>query len=161
MVDRIEDLRSIYREMDSENLLERVKAGTLTEEAHSVALAELAHRGAVLDSLPKDPVELPLEVIPAKPNFLVRAWSGKERLWIIFWVAGFILNIPFALAVAIRHPVFGLALYGIGVVSRLFWLGCVWRSAFRSSHWVWAVLARGYVALDVTISGLVLLRTLS
>lgn len=41
----VEQLRQSYKEMDTEELLDRVKSGTLTEEARLVARGELETRG--------------------------------------------------------------------------------------------------------------------
>lgn len=160
MTDYLEQLKDTYRQMDTEEIAERVKGGTLTDQAHAVALQELRDRGARLDALPSQPLDMPGSVDPQQ-NFLVRVWSGKERLWIVFWVLGFLLNIPLGMAAAIRHPLLSVALYAIGVLCRLFWLDCVWRSAFRSSHWTWAILARVYVVVDLAISALILFWALT
>lgn len=157
MTDDLEHLRENYRRMDTEEIGERIRNGTLTEQAHAVALQELAGRGALVDSLPEQPLKV-AECEESKPHFLARAWSGKEQLWIVFWVLGFLLNVPLGLASAIRHPLLSGALYVVGVACRFFWLGCVWRSAFRSSHWGWAVLARGYVVVDLSVSVLIFAR---
>ena len=160
MSDHVDELREIYREMDSDEIVDRIRAGTLTSEAQAVALEELASRGISASSVEIKPVEVhpPHEMHPpqAKSGFFVRAWSGKEPLWIVFWVVGIVLNLPLALGAVIHVPVVSLILFVVGLLLRFFWLGCVWRSAFQSSHWLWAILARGYVIVDVAISILVL-----
>ena len=69
----------------------------------------------------------------------------------MFWIAGFILHIPLGFAF-VFHSV---PLYRLGIIPNLFWLACVWRSAPRSSHLFWALLARFYVVLNLAISVLV------
>lgn len=49
-----EEITERYRQMDSEELVERARSGNLTSSAQEVAAAELSKRGISLDYLPSD-----------------------------------------------------------------------------------------------------------
>ena len=153
MTTRADDLRSIYRKMDSEELLTRVKAGTLSEDAKVVASDELAYRGVRLESI--QPETNAPTTKRKRPNIFLQAWSGKVPLWAVFWIGGFFLNFPFGLASSFQSA----PLYLLGMISRSFWLLLIWRSAPRSSGIFWAFVARFYVVFDLAISLFILLRT--
>lgn len=85
--------------------------------------------------------------------FVKSFWRGEERLWRSFWLLGIsimvlgLLLVPILLLLGLSSgqiksaiPVFFLPLYG-------FWIVAVWRSAFKSSHWIWAIVARAYAVI--------------
>lgn len=156
----VEQLRQTYEGMDIEELINRAKSGTLTEEAHALALKVLQSRGINTAELPETPSPLPPNAeIP--PGFFWRCWHGKERLWKAYWLlgllGGFVLGITRIPSSAFIQAVLFLL---IALPIQVFWWVSVWRCAFRSSHWGWAILARGVVIFGIVISCLVLLRSL-
>ena len=59
MIEYSEQIRKTYSGMETEELLGRAKAGTLTEEAHVLAIEELQARGVPRSELPTQPSSLP------------------------------------------------------------------------------------------------------
>lgn len=72
-------VREQYARLDSEELVERVKDGTLTDEAQRLAEAELASRGISLLQLPPSIVE----------ELTVKQQAKNTRAWIRLWARFF------------------------------------------------------------------------
>lgn len=66
-----DDLRDAYRRMDEEELTSRVRSGTLTLEAHHIALEELASRGVGTQQLSAEPQR------PALPKRVIARRNGR------------------------------------------------------------------------------------
>lgn len=73
-------VREQYARLDSEELVERVKDGTLTDEAQRLAEAELASRGISLLQLPPSIVE----------DLTVKQQAKNTRAWIRLWARFFV-----------------------------------------------------------------------
>ena len=151
-----EQVRETFRDLETEELLDRVKGETLTAEAHQMALDELASRGVEKVDLPPQPVFR--EQATQAPGFLRRCWSGKEPLWRAFWLLGLsvaVVAIPLNL---IKSPIllFGY-FFAAALPAQIFWWVSVWRCAFRTSHWLWGVIARAWVGVSILIACLMVL----
>jgi hypothetical protein len=144
-----EQVRERFHGLESDDLLQRVNNGTLTTEAHAAAIAELASRGVSTTELPTAPPEGGNKV---EPGFFVRCFRGNEKLWKAYWLLGLVgvlLAIP--LRILALNGSIGAALLFVLFISvpfQIFWSVSVWRCAFRSSHWFWAILARAIVLLS-------------
>jgi hypothetical protein len=152
-----EGVRETFRILETEEICKRLKAGTLTAEAHAIALEELASRGAA------DVLQQPdtATVVGPAPGFFARCWSGKERLWKAFWLLGLVMAFLSSPLKAIANSPFGLTLYlAVALPAQVFHLVSVWRCAFRTSHWVWSVAARIWVVLGVVVTIAVLIAAL-
>ncbi|MEW5756569.1 MAG: hypothetical protein AB1810_09720 [Pseudomonadota bacterium] len=55
MTEYSEQIQKTYRVTETEELLDRIKAGSLTEEAHALALEEIRARGISITDLPIQP----------------------------------------------------------------------------------------------------------
>lgn len=102
----------------------------------------------------------PLVFQPPSMNFeayVKTLWRGEARLWVSFWILG--------IAILTLTSAVGYFLYLVGtpidrsyfivqvltVPSYLLWGVSVWRSAFKSSHWIWAIVARFYAVMAVLL----------
>ena len=159
-----EHLHLVYGGMDTEELIDRTKSGTLTEDAHILALKELQSRGINTAELPENPFPSPPEK-EIDPGFLWRCWHGKEELWKAFWLLSFLGGfVIFFITKIPSSRLIQAALFIFLVLPiQIFWWISVWRCAFHTSHWGWAILARVVVILGVYIafSRLVTLRSLA
>lgn len=146
------EVRDRYRSMETEELLERVRNGSLTSTAHDIAISELISRGVSIPQLPQMPV---VQQDGMHSSFLVRCWRGEEKLWKAYWGLGLIWVVA-TIVEWLSHAVLLLV-----VVLPLWFILCVsvWRCAPNSSHWFWRVLARALVVFGVlgTIGPLVTL----
>lgn len=157
----VEQIRQSYSSMGTEELINRARSGTLTEEAHLLALKELQSRGIDTTELPGKPT-LQSTKKEISPGFFWRCWQGKERLWKAYWLLGLLGGFVLGLTRIPASPLIQIVLFFlVALPIQVFWWVSVWRCAFRSSHWGWAILARGMVILGVVISCLVILRSLA
>jgi hypothetical protein len=147
--------RSALDSLGTQELRTRVVNGLLPPDAHAVALQLLKSRGAYVDDLPATPPDLQAE--PKPKGFLASCMTGKAPLWKAFWLLGLALAIPMSVLELLTrgNPIIALL---IGVVSQATWTVAVWRCAFRTSSWVWGILARGWVALLWLVIILAVLR---
>ena len=83
-------------------------------------------------------------------GFFGRCWYGKERLWKAFWLLGLLAAVIFKLTALSSLLVNEVLLVSLPV--QLFCWVSVWRCAFRTSHWFWAIVARCWVVVSITIS---------
>lgn len=155
----VEQIRLTYGGMDTDDLINRAKSGTLTEEAHVLVLKELQSRAINTTELPEKPSLLPTEKnIP--PGFFSRCWYGKEKLWKAYWLLGLLAGVVLGITNIPDSPLIQIALFLlVALPIQAFWWVSVWRCAFRTSHWGWAILARGVVTIGVVISCLVILSS--
>lgn len=72
-----EEVRETFRTLETEELRDRLKTGTLTAEAHTVALDELASRGVATIDVPQQPIAA-AEIAPA-PGFFARGQEIRVR----------------------------------------------------------------------------------
>ena len=158
----VDDLHLIYSGMDTEELIDRTKSGMLTKEAYVLALKELQSRGINTAVLPENPSSSPSEK-EMSMGFFWRCWHGKEKLWKAFWLlgllaAGFVLGLT-RIASSVHIPAV-LFLFVTLPIEVFRWVS-VWRCAFRTSHWGWAILARVVVIFLVVLWCLLILRSLA
>lgn len=153
-----EQIRLTYGRMDTDELITRVKSGTLTEEAQVLALKELQSRGINTSELPEKPSLLPTSQ-DMPPGFFWRCWHGKEKLWKAFWLVGLLGGFLLVATKIPPSPIIQMVLSLVIVLPiQIVWWVSVWRCAFRASHWGWSVLARGVVILWVGILCLFIAR---
>ncbi|MHB1085656.1 MAG: hypothetical protein ACYCZA_12570 [Thiobacillus sp.] len=151
MVEYAEQVRKTYSELETEELLGRVTSGTLTEEAHRIALEELKARNVPTSELPVQALP-PSSEASLEPGFFWRCWHGKERLWKAYWLLGLLGGFLFALTRIPTSPlVQGVLFLLFAIPIHMFWWVSIWRCAFHTSHWGWTVLARGVVAINLLI----------
>ena len=91
-------------------------------------------------------------------GFLGRYWYGKERLWKAFWLLGLLAFVIFKL-IAMSSNLLFTALASLPV--QVFCWVSVWRCAFRTSHWFWAIVARCWVVVSIIISFVLIVSVLS
>ena len=93
MNSRVEQVRITYSGMETEELLSRVKSGTLTDEAHALALEELQTRGTNTAELPQEPPAI-AEADEAQrspmPNWVRKGmkWYGLFAYMFLFKMLG-------------------------------------------------------------------------
>lgn len=157
----VEHLRKTYECMDVDELLNRAKSNTLTEAAHAVALNELKSREVDTAELPEKPSPLPADK-ETPSGFFWRCWHGKEKLWKAYWLLGLLVGLVFGTIRISSGALIQTVLFLlVALPIQVFWWVSVWRCAFRSSHWSWAILARGAVILGVVIPCLIILSALT
>lgn len=146
-----DDVREKFRDLDTDDLRDRLRAGALTAEAHAIALEELASRGIATIDIPRQPVAP--DHAPPPPGFFARSWRGKERLWKAFWLVGLLIVLLLSpLRVIENRVVLAGYLLLVALPAHIFWWVSVWRCAFRASHWLWSILARAWVVLGVVFT---------
>jgi hypothetical protein len=97
---------------------------------------------------PSAPVSDPELQRPPFTFSLGDCFAGKERLWKAVWVLGGIVGFVTAfIAMLLRSEVpqpQRAFILNLAASTPIYVLWCVslWRCAWRSSHWVWGVLAR-------------------
>lgn len=139
-----DQVRESFKGLDTDELLERLNSGSMTDEAAEIAKIELDSRGVGSQSIREKVIqESPPQSVETS-NFFGRAWSGRERLWKAFWLLGWAVSVITGALAASRNPLLILA---IGIPLNIYWWICVWRCSFRSSHWFWGILARVWIVL--------------
>lgn len=147
--------------MKTEELLDYAKSGTLTEEEYMLVLGELKARGVPASELPTRTDHSSASDNPEN-GFFWRCWHGKERLWKAFWLLGLLSAIIFKLTeIPSSQQVQAILVLIVFLPIQVFWWVSVWRCAFRSSHWGWAILARAHVIVTILISCVVILGALT
>lgn len=152
------------RLMEPVHIKQKILSGSLTDEAHRVALKVLREMGADTSELPSTPPTTEVSVEEGQSRavaFVTRCWDGEERLWKAYWLLGMATGLVLAMTAPFAWP--GVAsvvfwAFAAGLVSA--WGTAVWRCAFRSSHWIFAVLARGVVAVNVVWTIVAFLQSL-
>ena len=109
-------------------------------------------------------------------KYIIRAWKGEERLWIVFWLYG-VLGLSFLTILQIflqavgtsaeknGHSTTGIVIImsfiTIFAIAYIVWAICsLWRCAFNAK-WKWlGYLSRGYVLWSV-LSSLILIIALA
>ena len=137
-----EQVRSSFQRMDEHELLNRIKVGTLTEEAHRIGLNVPANRGVCVDELPNIP-QAPF-VSATNKGFFKKLEHGDFGLARTYWlydlavgaaiyIIAEIVQTPWAI-VALLLPYFA---YVIPVIMG------TWRAATKyTGPKIWAVLAK-------------------
>jgi hypothetical protein len=143
-----DQVRETFENLETEEVLERVKGGTLTAEAGSIAKEVLVSRGVVLPDAATEQLSSTTD-IASTPNFLSRCWDGKERLWKAFWLVGLLIHVFVSILIPLNNIFIQLV---VALPLQIFWWSSVWRCAFRCSHWVWSILARTWVVLTALIT---------
>lgn len=150
------------RRLDASEIESQVRDGSFTPEAHAVALRVLADMGVDTQSMPTEPPTIEAPEPSGPLSFIDRCMRGEERLWRAYWLLGLIvglLQLPGNIALQFGRSPGLLWVMLISLPSTLLWCVAVWRCAFRSSHWLWGVIARGIAALGFVISLIAMLRT--
>ena len=146
--------------MADEELLSRVKAGALTEEAQVIAIQLLSARGRSLGDEDQKVLPATAEKATSKESdraFLDRCISGKASLNDAFWVLGLgvwlAIGIPVTLLLSFTKGTPSAALVSVfcGVlflVALSFRDVCIWRCAWNTRWIVWGMVARAWVAVS-------------
>jgi hypothetical protein len=83
--------------------------------------------------------------------FIINCWNGNEKLWKAFWALGVIasaLPIVFVLFLKSNEAItIFMLIFELPVI--VVWLVSTWRCAFKSSHFLIAIVARIFVVLMV------------
>lgn len=161
MTESADPIKETLAMMESEELLERINASLLTEDAYATASAELEKRGITPPPMKvaqpslaahKTYSSLP-EVEPQRGlvlGFLLDCYRGKKRLWQAFWLLTLFFAVVLAiigLAMRVMLPILGPRM----AVLLPFFFYCafvifinlsVWRCSLRTSSPIWTVLAR-------------------
>lgn len=112
-----EVIKEQYRQMDSEELVERARSDSLTSSAQEIAVAELAKRGISLDRLS---VDLATEMA-------VRDEVKKVRPWVRYWarmfdIYAFILAAGIMLGILSSGFIAKLNAYVLGMILVFAWV---------------------------------------
>lgn len=94
-----EDVQERFRQMESEELVERARSGNLTSSGYELAVAELSRRGISLDHLPSELVE----------EIALREKNPHVRPWVRYWARMFdiyMFSLPAGFLLAIMPPHF-------------------------------------------------------
>lgn len=80
-------------------------------------------------------------------SYLLAAWGGQSKLWIIFWPFFILLNfILFVVDSLARQGNFTVSgwdeVHLILLIPTIFWVLVVWRNSFNTSRRLWAAIAR-------------------
>jgi hypothetical protein len=89
---------------------------------------------------------------PRRANFLKRVWRGEEKLWMAFWVCGFLGSILVQILImALAFLGFaGIIAGAVLLLAFAIWnLVAVWRSAWNAGAKIWGILARILVVLAI------------
>jgi len=87
-------------------------------------------------------------------KFFVQSWKGQERLYKVFWVYGFGINLVFfiigVVAGFLQAPVILLPLVPLYIAFIVWLLVAMWRCAQNVGWTGWTYLARTWVLLTST-----------
>lgn len=155
-----DSLRENLDMMADEELLSRVKAGTLTAEAQKIAIQLLSARGRSVEDETTDASSPSREKKKPKESdrvFLGRCIAGKASLNDAFWVLGLGVWLAIGAPVAVlasltKETPLGPVVSVLGGLLLLIALTfrdiCIWRCAPNAKWIAWGVIARTWVALS-------------
>lgn len=147
MSDYADDLRTNYGAMATDELLERVCSGNLTETAQEIASQELSQRGVA------QPSEVEIRAFSKKNSErqkyrFIDAQNGVMPLWMAFWLGYVVvIGMVFCLSLVLifdtstkeflarKLPVFI-------VIPQIYWAYCVWRCAWNVKTKTFGYIAR-------------------
>jgi hypothetical protein len=100
---------------------------------------------------PYSPPKAPLGDLPSPPSnsFIALYWSGRGKLWKIYWVYGTFVEwvlIPIYILAA-RSGLLPRAISGALLPYRVWILVSVWRCAFNAESRAWGYVARILVVI--------------
>ena len=88
---------------------------------------------------------------------IIAAWSGKEKLWKVFWLYNFILGTAIGYAidyVAGLGLIIEIAVFTVVLIWAIWVLVALWRCAFNSRWRGWGYVCRGVVVLSLGVAAL-------
>jgi hypothetical protein len=97
---------------------------------------------------PSAPVSDPEVRRPPFTFSMRNCFAGKERLWKAAWLlGGIVFGVAVLLGMLLRsevpQPQRAFVLNAAGTAALyVFWSVSLWRCAWRSSHWMWGIVAR-------------------
>jgi hypothetical protein len=145
MTSQIDHIESHFNKMEDHELLKKIASGILTEEAKTVALAELATRG--LTAVSSDEI---IAVDIPKKNAFVRAFNGELELNNAFFGSAVIVVVaasPFGFFDGYRT-----IMYSVYVAVFTLCAYCVWKCSGNTDNRFFGQLANR-ISLLAMISG--------
>lgn len=118
MNSEIDSLREIYAQMETEELLRRFNAGTLTEQAQTIAIEELSKRGVTgITTLSSDSIDQPSRE-EAEKEVRAAIWYINLITYLLFGIAAvsLLLGITTNQYIAV---IYGLVLVAAGAYLRI------------------------------------------
>lgn len=140
----------------NENHSSIASADKITNTPAEPLLRNISDFGSTVTAHPR--LTSPAMIDQTQLGFFGRYWYGKERLWKAFWLLGLLAVIIFKL-IAMSSNLLFTALASLPV--QIFCWVSVWRCAFRTSHWFWAIVARCWVVVSIIISFVLIVFVLS
>lgn len=147
MVDNNQQIKETLDRLEVDDLIDRIKSGTLTEQAHLIALSALTGRWVSTDGLPQAPIDFQSNE-KIDDGFISNCWRGNVRLYKAYWGLGFIL-VVFSILLSKTLDLTSLTtlgrvlIFSLSIIPiQLLFLVSVWRSAFNTSSVMFAYLAR-------------------
>ena len=160
-------LRTTFEQLNSDEIRERINQNMLTDEAQDVALAELMARGETVAE-PGDAIRTPDAAVKSEPfnalRFLLRCIGGREKLWKAYWLLGTVCGLAISLPAKLlaadpsTSGTLGLYLLFVNIPFLVFSNIAIWRCAFNSSYWGWALVGRAMVILNAGMLALAIFK---
>jgi len=120
--------------------------------------------GSVEGRPPPRKVAFLLALAPSGDDFVTRAWTGRERLWKVYWIYGALAGVGLLLVLrmllAVGMP--QLLMFAIVAPYQVWLVVSTWRCAFNAGWRGWGYIARFLTVVSVvaTILGLSAATTL-
>ena len=154
-------VRATLSQLEDDELIEKIRTGSLTEEAHQVAAEILAQRGANASPVVEPTVVMghlaPKQTKGSDVAFLSRCFRGSASLNDAFWVLGLGILVGLAAPVLIvssflRGSIVGTAIGVLGwvavIAASIFRDISIWRCAPNAKNPIWGIAARLWIFLS-------------
>lgn len=82
-------------------------------------------------------------------NPIMRAWSGQERLWKVFWIYGVLFGIIIGIAAAIAGVSQTIPYIVANIIYGLWLVVAEWRCAFNATWKIWGYVVRVLIVLSI------------
>ncbi|MFZ5523562.1 MAG: zinc ribbon domain-containing protein [Pseudomonadota bacterium] len=129
------------------------------------AQSQIAAPSQVDSALPKprplEPAPQPQKQMSPMKRYIIRAWNGEERLWIVYWLYNvlgiFLLRLLAAIGVIaitainafIVKAIVGIVFLVLYIAYFIWAVGSLWKCAFNVKWKGWGYLGRAYVLMFV------------
>ena len=160
----VDTVRATLLQFEDDELIEKIRTGSLTEEAQQVATDILAQRGTDVARSVKPIVVVghlaPKQTTKSDVAFLSRCFRGSASLNDAFWVLGFGWLLGLAIPVLVvslflRGSIFGTAIAVLGsaanIAAFIFRDISIWRCAPNAKNPIWGIAARLWIFLSYAL----------
>jgi hypothetical protein len=120
--------------------------------------------GSAEEGPPSRKVAFLVALAPSGDDFVIRAWTGRERLWKVYWIYGALASVGLVfvlrMLLAVGMPQF--LMFAIVAPYQVWLVVSAWRCAFNADWRGWGYIARflTVAGVAVTILGLAAVTTL-